>query len=63
MIQVPTQSLHSKKTDESSRKIVSGRGLLDNNAVNVLMAFTMSMGGMLVAGYIWEIPVQSILGY
>lgn len=50
-----------KKDDKASRKIESGLGLLDNNAVNLLMAFLMSIGGMLVAGYVWGVPLQSIV--
>lgn len=50
-----------KKDDKPSRLIESGLGLLDNNAVNLLMAFLMSLGGMLLAGYLWGLPVQSIL--
>ena len=50
-----------KKDDKPSRLIESGLGLLDNNAVNLLMAFLMSLGGMLLAGYVWGVPVQSIL--
>lgn len=50
-----------KKDDKSSRKIESGIGLLDNNAVNLLMAFLMSVGGMFLAGYAWGVPFQSIV--
>lgn len=51
----------NKKSDEPSRRIESGLGLLDNNAVNVLMAFLMSVGGMLIGSYVWQIPLQSVL--
>lgn len=51
----------NKKSDEPSRRIESGLGLLDNNAVNVLMAFLMSVGGMLMTSYVWHIPLRSIL--
>lgn len=44
-----------------SRVVESGLNLLDNNDVNVLMAFTMSFGAMAVAGYYWDIPMRSIL--
>lgn len=50
-----------KKDDKPSRLIESGLGLLDNNAVNLLMAFLMSLGGMLLAGYVWGVPFQSIV--
>lgn len=49
------------KEKETSRRIESGLQLLDNNAVNILMAFLMSLGGMMVASFVWEIPLQSIL--
>ena len=49
-----------KRSDEPSRRVESGLGLLDNNAVNVLMALLMSTGGMAVAGYVWHAPLQSI---
>ncbi|KAL2039981.1 hypothetical protein N7G274_007384 [Stereocaulon virgatum] len=49
----------NKKSDEPSRHIESGLGILDNNAVNLLMAFLMSVGGMLVASYVWHIPLRS----
>ena len=55
------QRLANKKSDEPSRRIESGLGLLDNNAVNVLMAFLMSVGGMLMTSYVWHIPLRSIL--
>lgn len=51
----------NKKSDEPSRRVESGFGLLDNNAVNVLMAFLMSIGGMLITSYVWHVPLPSIL--
>ncbi|KAF6230908.1 hypothetical protein HO173_010816 [Letharia columbiana] len=51
----------NKKSDEPSRRIESGLGLLDNNAVNVLMAFLMSIGGMLISSYVWHVSLRSIL--
>ena len=53
-IQVPVIGAHSKKDDRSSRQVESGLGFLDNNAVNILMAFLMSIGGMVIAGYLWK---------
>ncbi|MCJ1469613.1 hypothetical protein MMC07_008248 [Pseudocyphellaria aurata] len=50
-----------KKDENASRRIESGLGVLDNNAVNLLMAVLMSLGGMVLAGYVWDVPVQSIL--
>lgn len=44
-----------------SRVVESGWNLLDNNDVNVLMALTMSIGAMAVAGYVWDVPMSSIL--
>ncbi|KAH8696523.1 DUF92 domain protein [Talaromyces proteolyticus] len=43
--------------EQPTRKIESGHDILDNNAVNLLMAATMSVGAMLVASYIWEVPL------
>ena len=51
----------NKKSDESSRRVESGLGLLDNNAVNVLMALIMSVGGIVMSSYVWQVPLQSIL--
>ncbi|OGM41609.1 DUF92 domain protein [Aspergillus bombycis] len=48
------------ETLHESRKVESGRDLLDNNAVNVLMAFIMSVGAMGVAGWVWGISVFDI---
>ncbi|MCJ1316158.1 hypothetical protein MMC15_001478 [Xylographa vitiligo] len=58
---VPVQSPHSKKDDgNASRKIESGLGILDNNGVNIGMAITMSIGGIVAASYIWDVPLRSI---
>lgn len=46
---------------EPSRVVESGLGLLDNNEVNFLMALTMSLGAMAIAGWAWDVPFQSIL--
>lgn len=45
---------------QESRRIVSGVDLLDNNQINFLMAAIMSIGGMVVASFIWEAPKLSI---
>ena len=50
----------NKKSDEASRRVESGLGLLDNNTVNLLMAFLMSIGGMAAASYVWHVPLQSM---
>ncbi|KAJ2978931.1 hypothetical protein NUW58_g7340 [Xylaria curta] len=47
--------------NKPTRVAETGWDLLDNNDVNFLMAFTMSVGGMLVAGWYWGIPIASIL--
>ncbi|KAL8678871.1 MAG: hypothetical protein Q9186_004806 [Xanthomendoza sp. 1 TL-2023] len=54
---VPLTSTHTKQKGNSSRRVESGISFLDNNAVNVIMAFTMSVGGMLVAAYVWDLPL------
>jgi len=46
--------------EHKSRKLECGYDLLDNNAVNMLMAAIMSIGGMAVASYIWDVPLQSV---
>ena len=43
-----------------SRRIDTGRDLLNNNAVNVLMASIMSFGGIVVASLIWGVPVGEL---
>ena len=55
-----SQTPANKKSDEPSRRIESGLGLLDNNAVNLLMAFLMSVGGIVISSYVWHIPLRSI---
>lgn len=47
--------------EKPSRVVESGWDLLDNNDVNFLMAFTMSLGSMLVASWYWGQPIQEIL--
>ncbi|OTA89347.1 hypothetical protein M434DRAFT_14562 [Hypoxylon sp. CO27-5] len=44
-----------------TRVAESGLDLLDNNDVNFLMAFTMSVGAMALAGWYWNVPLDSIL--
>jgi len=60
------QQSHQEPTSVSidfhdSRKIETGLGVLDNNAVNLLMALIMSVGGMVVASWYWNLPLRSIL--
>lgn len=45
---------------EPGRIVESGLGILDNNEVNFIMALTMSIGAMAVAGWAWDVPLQSI---
>ncbi|KAL7942440.1 integral membrane protein DUF92 domain-containing protein [Trichoderma barbatum] len=47
--------------EQPSRVVENGWNLLDNNDVNFLMAVTMSVSGMAVAGWYWELPWQSLL--
>jgi hypothetical protein len=47
--------------ERESRRVEAGHDLLDNNAVNILMAAIMSVGGMILAGYFWEVPFSAIL--
>lgn len=49
-------STHSKGHHNSSRRVESGIGFLDNNAVNFVMALLMSIGGMAIAGFLWSLP-------
>jgi uncharacterized membrane protein len=44
-----------------SRRVETGSDLLDNNAVNILMAASISVGAMLVACIIWDLPFSSII--
>lgn len=43
--------------EQPTRKIDSGRDILDNNAVNLLMAAIMSVGAMFAASYFWDVPL------
>jgi hypothetical protein len=44
-----------------SRKVAVGQDILDNNAVNLLMAAAISLGSMIVACAVWEVPFSSIV--
>lgn len=48
--------------ERPSRVVESGWDLLDNNDVNFLMAVMMSVGGMAVASWFWDVPIQSVMG-
>lgn len=45
-----------------SRRIEVGSDILDNNAVNILMAALVSGGAMLAASVVWDLPYSSIIG-
>ncbi|KAF1930663.1 uncharacterized protein M421DRAFT_418145 [Didymella exigua CBS 183.55] len=45
-----------------SRRVEVGSDLLDNNAVNIIMAATVSIGSMLVACIVWDQPFSSVIG-
>lgn len=47
--------------DRPSRVVESGWDLLDNNDVNFLMAFIMSIGAMGVASWYWNVPMNQIM--
>ncbi|KAL1972893.1 hypothetical protein VTN31DRAFT_6435 [Thermomyces dupontii] len=42
--------------ETESRQVVSGRDILDNNQVNALMTGIISIGGIVAAGYYWDVP-------
>lgn len=48
-------------SQHESRKIAVGRDILDNNAVNLLMAAAVSVASMLGAAWLWNVPFSEIL--
>lgn len=52
----------SRPHDESheSRRLETGRDWLDNNGVNVLMAFLMSIGAMGISRWAWGVDVREL---
>lgn len=46
--------------ERPSRVVENGWDLLDNNDVNFLMAFGMSVGAMAVASWYWQVPLWSV---
>ncbi|CBF79747.1 hypothetical protein AN7615.2 [Aspergillus nidulans FGSC A4] len=52
-----TGTENGEKIHHESRRIESGHDILDNNAVNVLMALIMSVGAMVAASYVWDLSV------
>ncbi|KAM3075125.1 hypothetical protein ACMFMG_007417 [Clarireedia jacksonii] len=54
----------SFKEEKQSRKVENGYlNILDNNEVNFLMALSMSLGAMAIAGWVWEVPFSSIYSF
>jgi uncharacterized membrane protein len=48
-------------SQHESRKIAVGYDILDNNAVNLLMAALVSIASMVVACLIWDVPFSSVI--
>ncbi|KAH7414322.1 integral membrane protein DUF92-domain-containing protein [Phaeosphaeria sp. MPI-PUGE-AT-0046c] len=48
-------------SQHESRRIEVGSDLLDNNAVNILMAALVSAGAMVAACLVWDLPISSIV--
>lgn len=44
-----------EEPDHESRRVETGRDLLDNNMVNVSMAALMSLGGMAGSAWLWNV--------
>ncbi|KAF2869742.1 integral membrane protein DUF92-domain-containing protein [Massariosphaeria phaeospora] len=44
-----------------SRKVEAGLDILDNNAVNLLMATSVSVGAMIAACLLWGLPISSVI--
>ncbi|KOS21566.1 Transmembrane protein 19 [Escovopsis weberi] len=47
--------------ERPSRVVENGLDWFDNNEVNFIMAATMSIGAMALAGWFWDVPMQSII--
>ncbi|EEP75504.1 conserved hypothetical protein [Uncinocarpus reesii 1704] len=47
--------------EHESRRIQAGHDVLDNNAINVLMAAIMSIGAITVSSYLWDAPLAGII--
>ena len=56
-----SSSSKASQGKRASRKVESGLDLLDNNAVNLLMALIMSLGGMMAASWYWHVPLMTVL--
>jgi uncharacterized membrane protein len=48
-------------SQHESRRIEVGSDMLDNNAVNILMAALVSVGAMVVTCVVWDLPFSSIV--
>lgn len=61
--EVEDESARQQKSvvEKPSRVSVNGLDLLDNNDVNFIMASTMSVGAMFIAGWYWDIPIQAVM--
>jgi len=47
-------------TGKPSRSVGSGRDILDNNQVNFLMAAVMTVGGMGMVSWVWDVPLNTL---
>ncbi|KAI9752251.1 MAG: hypothetical protein M1815_000638 [Lichina confinis] len=59
-LQLSEKAAANKIRDGASRRRESGLGVLDNNAVNFLMAVIMSVGAVLTSSWYWDVPLSSI---
>ncbi|BDD56280.1 hypothetical protein MAP00_001753 [Monascus purpureus] len=55
---IKTQSSEKHDPAHESRRVETGWDLLDNNGVNLLMASVMSLGGIAIASWVWDVPVR-----
>ena len=59
---MPVTDSKGKRNDQvASRRVESGKALLDNNGVNLAMAMIMSFGGMGIASWFWGVRLTSVL--
>jgi uncharacterized membrane protein len=56
--QQPSTVVSAGEGEHTSRKVETGLDILDNNAVNALMAAIMSVGAMVAASHYWNIPLN-----
>lgn len=55
-----TQAGRTHEEGHESRRIETGHDWLDNNGVNILMAFVMSAGAMGIAQWVWGTDVSEL---